>query len=156
LTNVQKGFPEQGIGMPLDYTAPHTPVYARDPASKSILLDGALEGHVLVKNVNNTLPLKSPKLLSIFGYDAVAPLDMDIASPANFLAPFTYGYESQLNYNGFMDVGPAPAFGPNGTLICGGELFSSLNFTSSIGVSCTDIENRRKRRKRSSIHLGTL
>ena len=31
----------------------------------------AIEGHVLVKNVNNALPLRSPKTLSIFGYDAI-------------------------------------------------------------------------------------
>lgn len=119
--------------MPLDYTAPHTPVYARDPASKTFLLDGAIEGHVLVKNVNNILPLKSPKLLSIFGYDAVAPPDMDIAAPANLLAPFTYGFESQLDFIPFVEPGLGPAIAPNGTLIVGGELFSSVNFILSIG-----------------------
>lgn len=118
---VQEGFPIQGIGMPLDYTAPHTPIYARDPASKSVLLDGALEGHVLVKNVNKSLPLKSPKLLSIFGYDAVAPPDLDIARPSNPLAPFTYGYESQLNFDPYVDITDIPSIAPNGTLIVGGE-----------------------------------
>lgn len=113
--------------MPLDYTAPHTPIYARDPASKPILLDGALEGHVLVKNVNNSLPLKSPKLLSIFGYDAIAPPAMDIGGPGDFLAPFSFGYESQLNYNGFVTTGPSPATAPNGTLIVGGKLSSICN-----------------------------
>jgi beta-glucosidase len=107
--------------MALDYTAPHTPVYARDPASKTVLLGGAMEGHVLVKNVNGSLPLKSPKLLSIFGYDAVAPPGMDIVGPSSFLAPYTLGYESQLNYNGFLIPGPSPAFAPNGTLISGGK-----------------------------------
>ena len=110
--------------MPLDYTAPHTPIYARDPASKTVLLDGAIEGHVLVKNINGSLPLKAPKLLSIFGYDAVAPPGMNILGPTSFLAPYTLGYESQLNYNGFINVGPSPAFAPNGTLISGGK-FSS-------------------------------
>jgi beta-glucosidase len=109
--------------MPLDYTAPHTPVYARDPASKTVLLQGAIEGHVLVKNVNNTLPLRSPKLLSIFGYDAVAPPDMDIATPGNLLAPFTYGFESQLGFMPFIEAGLGPEIAPNGTLICGGERF---------------------------------
>ena len=110
--------------MPLDYTAPHTPVYARDPASKPILLDGAIEGHVLVKNINGSLPLKAPKLLSIFGYDAVAPPGVNIVGPSSFLAPFTLGYESQLDYNGFITPGPSPAFAPNGTLISGGKFFS--------------------------------
>ena len=107
--------------MPQDYTAPHTPINGRDPASKSVLLDGALEGHVLVKNTNNSLPLKSPKLLSVFGYDAVSPPGMNIASPTDYLAPFTYGYESQLDYNGFVSSGSSPAFAPNGTLFVGGK-----------------------------------
>ena len=108
--------------MPLDYTAPHTPINARDPASKSVLLDGALEGHVLVKNSNNSLPLRSPKLLSVFGYDAVSPRGMDIASPTDYLAAFTYGYESQLDYNALISGGSSPAFAPNGTLFVGGKL----------------------------------
>lgn len=121
--------------MPLDYTAPHTPVYARNPASKSVLLNGAMEGHVLVKNINRSLPLKSPRLLSIFGYDAVTPSKMDIASPADFLSPFTFGYESQLGYNGFVTPGPSPAIAPNGTLTCGGKFSSLLKFIINI---CTD------------------
>jgi beta-glucosidase len=112
--------------MPLDYTVPHTPIYARDPASITVLLDGAIEGHVLVKNVNGSLPLKAPRLLSIFGYDAVAPPGMSILGPSSFLAPFTLGYESQLGYNGFFTAGPSPAFAPNGTLISGGK-FSSCS-----------------------------
>jgi beta-glucosidase len=109
--------------MPRDYLAPHAPIYARDPASKQFLLDGALEGHVLVKNVNDALPLNSPKLLSLFGYDAVAPPGMDIAAPDNFLSVFTYGYEAMLTgYDGFLSS-PSPVIAPNGTLIVGGKLF---------------------------------
>jgi beta-glucosidase len=121
LTSKQEGFPESGIGMPLDYTVPHTSVNARDPASKPVLLAGALEGHVLVKNVNAALPLKSPKLISIFGYDAAPPPSMDIGSPTNFFAPFALGYESQLGYNGFTSGGTSPPTAPNGTLIVGGK-----------------------------------
>jgi beta-glucosidase len=125
---MQQGFPGQGIGMPLDYTAPHTPIYARDPASQPILLDGAIEGHVLVKNVNKTLPLKSPKLLSIFGYDAVAPPALDIGSPSNPLSVFAFGYEPELtDYVPFVSTGPSPAIAPNGTLISGGKLSYSSN-----------------------------
>jgi beta-glucosidase len=113
--------------MPLDYTAPHTPIYAQDPASKPILLDGALEGHVLVKN-ENALPLKSPKLLSIFGYDAVAPLDMDIPGPSDLLDPFTYGYESLPDLNAFFTGGAAPAIAINGTIISGGKAFHIIVF----------------------------
>lgn len=32
-----------------------------------------MEGHVLVKNVKNALPLDAPNFLSLFGYDAIAP-----------------------------------------------------------------------------------
>jgi beta-glucosidase len=70
-------FPSTGVGMAKDLLAPHTFVDARDPASKPSLLDQAIQGHVLVKNVNNSLPLKSPKVLSVFGYDAVAQTSFD-------------------------------------------------------------------------------
>ncbi|CAG8959505.1 hypothetical protein HYFRA_00001404 [Hymenoscyphus fraxineus] len=66
------GFPEVGLWKAADYYGPHKAVNARDPASKPILLQGAIEGHVLVKNVNKTLPFKKPQMLSIFGYDAIA------------------------------------------------------------------------------------
>jgi len=53
-------------------------VDARDPAARSTIFQGAVEGHVLVKNVNNALPLNmTGKVLSLFGYDAVAPLQND-------------------------------------------------------------------------------
>jgi beta-glucosidase len=71
-------YPSPGVGMPIDFTAPHQPVYAKDSASKTVVLDSAIEGHVLVKNVNNILPLKRPRMLSIFGYDAPAPSVMNV------------------------------------------------------------------------------
>ena len=58
--------------MPGDLTAPHTAIDARDKRYKKTLYDGAVEGHVLVKNTG-VLPLKDPKILSIFGYSARAP-----------------------------------------------------------------------------------
>lgn len=61
-----------GHGLPIDLLAPHEIIDARDPASKSTIFQGAVEGHVLVKNVNGALPLQKPKFLSLFGYDAVA------------------------------------------------------------------------------------
>lgn len=63
---------EPGTGMPADMHAPHNLVDARDPASDEVILQAAVEGHVLVKNTNNVLPLQKPKFMSIFGYDAVA------------------------------------------------------------------------------------
>ena len=68
----EETFHSPGIGMPKDLTAPHTAVDARDPSSKAILHKGAVEGHVLVKNTENTLPLKKPRILSIFGFSARA------------------------------------------------------------------------------------
>ncbi|KAJ6095221.1 hypothetical protein N7486_005967 [Penicillium sp. IBT 16267x] len=63
---------DPGHGMPVSLLEPHTLVDARNPKSKETIFQGAVEGHVLVKNTDNTLPLKEPKFLSIFGYDAVA------------------------------------------------------------------------------------
>lgn len=67
------GFPEPGVGLPADLLAPHTTLNARNPASKPTIFQGAVEGHVLVKNVNKALPLKKPQILSIYGYDAMPP-----------------------------------------------------------------------------------
>lgn len=64
---------EPGTGMPANLLAPHEFVDARDPESDKVILQSAIEGHVLVKNINNALPLQKPKVLSVFGYDAVAP-----------------------------------------------------------------------------------
>ncbi|KAI2607957.1 glycoside hydrolase family 3 protein [Hypoxylon sp. NC1633] len=63
-------FPAIGQGMPGDLTKPHQRVIAKSPSNKEILLQGAVESHVLLKNINNALPLKSPKLISLFGYSA--------------------------------------------------------------------------------------
>lgn len=52
-----KGYPPPGIDLTKDWAIPHKKVNARDPAAKGTLLDAAVEGHVLVKNVNKTLPL---------------------------------------------------------------------------------------------------
>ncbi|KAI5861306.1 glycoside hydrolase family 3 protein [Durotheca rogersii] len=67
-----EGFPAIGVGMPADLWRPHQRVIATSPSNKEILLQGAIEGHVLLKNINNALPLKSPKLISLFGYSAKA------------------------------------------------------------------------------------
>ncbi|KAL7621870.1 hypothetical protein AAE478_007370 [Parahypoxylon ruwenzoriense] len=65
-----EGFPATGLGMPSDLSKPHQRVIAKSPESKQVLLQGAVEGHVLLKNTNDALPLKSPKLISLFGYSA--------------------------------------------------------------------------------------
>jgi len=63
------GYPATGIGMPPSpYSRPHSQVIGTSLTSKSVLLTGAQEGHVLVKNVNGTLPFQMPRLVSLFGY----------------------------------------------------------------------------------------
>lgn len=61
-----------GAGMPPNLLLPHNYTDAKDPSSKNSLLQQAIEGHVLVKNINSALPLTKPRVLSIFGYDAAA------------------------------------------------------------------------------------
>jgi beta-glucosidase len=75
-------------------------VNARDPASRPTLFNGAVEGHVLVKNTNNSLPLKSPQLLSIYGYDAKSP---DVYTPG---ANPAVTLEDQIWPNGLSSVNP--------------------------------------------------
>ncbi|KAI0382705.1 glycoside hydrolase family 3 protein [Hypomontagnella monticulosa] len=65
-------FPKPGIGMK-NLTQPHEQVDARVPESKPVILEGAIAGHVLVKN-NGALPFKkNPTMLSVYGYDATVP-----------------------------------------------------------------------------------
>ncbi|RBR13518.1 uncharacterized protein FIESC28_08146 [Fusarium coffeatum] len=74
LVGQDNDFPTPGIGMK-NLSLPHEQIEARIPESRPILLEGAIAGHVLVKNENKTLPFKkNPKMISVFGYDAtVAP-----------------------------------------------------------------------------------
>ena len=92
-----KDFPQPGVGMPSDLTKPHRIVDGRNSSFRSTLFDGAVEGHVLVKNIRNALPLKTPKMLSIFGYSAKNP---DHNYPGGGLSPWLWGSES-FNYTEF-------------------------------------------------------
>lgn len=83
-----QNYTKPGIGLPADLTQPHFIINARNPSSKSTVFDGAVEGHVLVKNERKALPLQKPKLLSIFGYDAVVANQND---PSLF---YSNGFES--------------------------------------------------------------
>jgi beta-glucosidase len=60
--------------MPPTIIDPHTVIDARDKASKAPRLQAAVEGHVLLKNTKGALPLKAPKMISLYGYSAPAPL----------------------------------------------------------------------------------
>ncbi|KAK6863554.1 beta-glucosidase [Apiospora arundinis] len=66
-------FPKPGFGMQ-NLSLPHEQVDARDPKSRPIILEGAVAGHVLLKNEKKSLPFKeNPAMLSVFGYDATVP-----------------------------------------------------------------------------------
>lgn len=71
-------------------THPHEAIDARVPESKPIIMEGAIAGHVLVKNENDTLPFKRPlKMISVYGYDATVP------ATKNTDILFQLGYNSQ-------------------------------------------------------------
>lgn len=114
--------------MPLDLSAPHEFVNARDPASKSTIFQGAVEGHVLVKNINNALPLKQPKLLGLYGYDAYAPI---MTSGSNGTSEWAFGWQAVgtlpvgtvyglFNHPDAFPIENLPRAAMNGTLFSGG------------------------------------
>jgi len=107
------GFPAPGAGLPRDLTRPHAWVVSPANATRSnrdILFNGAVEGHVLLKNEHNALPLKSPRLISLFGYSAKAPDHYTPGSGgwnsgANSLAPSDRPIISQIAANGTLYTG---------------------------------------------------
>lgn len=121
-TAVQK----PGVGMPAHIGGgKRKAVDARDPDARQTLVDGAVEGHVLVKNTKGTLPLKAPRQLSIFGYsakspDVFAPVAGDVGSYT-----WTFGAEAvtaQEVHDGFasQSLDEVSSIGFGGTLIHGG------------------------------------
>lgn len=122
----ESSYPAPGVGMPYNISEPHTIVNALTADARPVLYEGAVEGHVLVKNINNALPLQSPKLVSVFGYDAKAP-DQNMPNAASFVYnAWTLGLESAVYQSGDVFVNTSPnipdyyqvAF--NGTLSVGG------------------------------------
>ncbi|KAJ6441434.1 putative beta-glucosidase precursor [Purpureocillium lavendulum] len=114
-THQDADFPEPGVGMPSNLFADHKKVDGRSPDSNAILLQGAIEGHVLVKNERQTLPLKAPRKISIFGYSANRP---ELAKPIE-------GDEYPAWLVGLAPVWGLPnqdqtPIGPRGTLWGGG------------------------------------
>ncbi|KAJ4147553.1 hypothetical protein LMH87_002065 [Akanthomyces muscarius] len=106
-------FPPPGVGMPGNLTVPHRVVEGRDPADMPVILQGAVESHVLVKNTKDTLPLRSPRTVSIFGYSASTPP----------------GWTAETDADGTWRFGLAPVFqldpatspiGSRGTMFGGG------------------------------------
>ncbi|RYP74100.1 hypothetical protein DL770_007660 [Monosporascus sp. CRB-9-2] len=120
-----RDFPEPGVGMPPDLAKAHRIVDARNVSSQRVLLDGAIEGHVLVKNIRDALPLKQPNLLSIFGYSARSPDQWNYKINGG-IAAWTFGGESSYlgrdvsaGFAGEVDKDWS-AIAPNGTLFSGG------------------------------------
>ncbi|KAH7191783.1 glycoside hydrolase superfamily [Fusarium flagelliforme] len=121
-------FPSPGHGIAANLLIPHPIVDARNASSKSTLWDGAVEGHVLVKNTNKTLPFKpNMKMISLFGYSHKAP---DKNTPeakveGAMFAPWSVGAQTanmtELN-TGFMGNLSLTysAIAPNGTLFTAG------------------------------------
>src|SRR5262249_5701735 len=118
-------FPTLGVGVPYDLTKPHQRVDARNVSeSKPTIFQAAVEGHVMVKNVNNSLPLKCPKLLSLFGYDGIAPPVND-PSPLALDFRYDFGYQSvnmsDINLINIIAGGAeAPTAATLGTIVVGG------------------------------------
>ncbi|KAI0107902.1 glycoside hydrolase family 3 protein [Hypoxylon sp. NC0597] len=124
------GFPTPGIGMPAMLTLPHEIIDARNVSDKPTLFDGAVEGHALVKNVNNALPLGKPTSLYLAGYSAKAPghnspCDDPLSLPGY---GWSFGFESVISYiysllainTGLGTPTPLSPIAPNGTIIGGG------------------------------------
>lgn len=112
--------------MPASLDEPHKIIDARDPDARDILVDGAIQGHVLVKNTKNTLPLNRPKMLSIYGYSAKSP---DIFAPVRGGEEAKFKWEfgglavsAEEVFSGFSmkDYPRFSATGLNGTMLNGG------------------------------------
>ncbi|KAH7056013.1 beta-glucosidase-related glycosidase [Macrophomina phaseolina] len=100
LLNQDEDFPEIGV---FSDTVEHPIVDVRGEHDK-VIREVGTAGHVLVKNVNNALPLQNPKFVAIYGYDADVK-----AAPWENVARYGGGYEVNYGWNTF-----------NGTLITGG------------------------------------
>lgn len=105
--NQKASFPSPGVGMPYDLSAAHQRVIATSPRNKDVLLQSAIESHVLLKNTNGALPLRSPKLISLFGYSAKS------------FSSYTTG-SKDWNGGGESAAETYMQIAPHGTLISGG------------------------------------
>ncbi|KAH8888446.1 putative beta-glucosidase [Thozetella sp. PMI_491] len=125
-TGQDNGFPEPGIGMPANLSLLHDKVEGRNFADKPIIFQGAVEGHVLVKNVNNALPLKRPSVLYVAGYSAARPTQNSASGSSLSYWMWLLGFESapdgiQGLFSSFAGMeGPSPGVALGGTIISGG------------------------------------
>jgi beta-glucosidase len=114
-------YPVAGVGLSKLMTLPHTPVDARDPIARKSILQAAIEGHVLVKNINNALPLKSPKLLSLFGFDGPAPRinNPSMVQVGRWFLGATSVDISDISFVQAAELGSSPQIAALGTLSFG-------------------------------------
>lgn len=68
-----KSLPPVGAGLTAEFEGDRPIIDARDPNDAGLLMEGAIQGHVLLKNIKNSQPLKAPRMLSNYGYDAKLP-----------------------------------------------------------------------------------
>ncbi|KAH8202780.1 hypothetical protein TruAng_003051 [Truncatella angustata] len=118
--NQDTDFPLTGVGMPSNLAAPHQKVIGTSPDAKEVLLQGAVEGHVLLKNTNNALPLKSPQLISLFGYSAQAFARYSWGTPGWNGGQESLSLEEFALYHDDNILGPRSQIASNGTLPAGG------------------------------------
>ncbi|KAK8029568.1 family 3 glycoside hydrolase [Apiospora rasikravindrae] len=117
--NQDTDFPAPGIGMPPNLAAPHERIIGRSASGKPVLLQGAIESHVLLKNTNNALPLKEPKQLSIFGYSSRGFDRYTPSSPSWNDGGEALGPDDQIRNGGGFNVIHSQ-IASNGTLLSGG------------------------------------
>ncbi|KAI1500754.1 glycoside hydrolase family 3 protein [Biscogniauxia marginata] len=131
-------FPVPGIGMK-NLTQPHKQVDARVPESASVILEGAIAGHVLVKNTG-ALPFKqNPTMLSVFGYDATVP------RTKNTDVLFQLGYTSSPEM-GQAVLGTEQHFdqaAKGGTIVLGGR--AAANSPSYISDPLSAIQQKARK-----------
>ncbi|ROW13213.1 hypothetical protein VPNG_04888 [Cytospora leucostoma] len=110
-------FANPGHGIPADVSQPHTRVIGWNASFKDTVYRGALEGHVLVKN-EGALPLKSPQLLSVFGYSAKAPDIYDHGTSGWDTGGYPVAPQDAVS---FISTTVIPrSIAANGTIISGG------------------------------------
>ncbi len=141
-----ESFPAPGVGMPANIAAPHAAVDGRDhtAATRATLLTGAVEGHVLVKNVNGTLPFSSsspPRLISVFGYAAKVP---DVFSPNDGRGWSDGSYPLETGNKGHPQIAGA------GILVSGGG--SGANQPAYISSPLDALRARARRDGHTSIY----
>lgn len=113
-------FASPGHGIPADMSQPHERVVGWNSSYRGILYQGGLEGHVLVKNVNNALPLKSPQLLSVFGYSAKTPDSFGTSNTASIGGAYSLAADDIWGSYVSGSVAGGSGIAKNGTIVSGG------------------------------------